>query len=99
MVAGAPAAGDQHADLSGERRRRMNAVATLLGLVPGGLVRARLEREGLPSSGTAAQCARRLRARYDVDLVGFLNCAGVAELRVMTARLDLGSGSAGALRQ
>jgi hypothetical protein len=77
----------------------MNAVQSLLGLLPGGLVRARLEREGLPSSGSAAQCSRRLRARFDVDLVGFLNGAGVSELRVMSARLELGSGTAGALRQ
>jgi hypothetical protein len=77
----------------------MNAVAALVGLLPADLVRARLERDGLPWGGTASACARRLRARYDVDLVGFLNGAGVAELRALAGRLDLGAGTAGALRQ
>src|SRR5262249_33920928 len=69
-----------------------NAVAALLGLLPPELVRSRLRREGLAS-------ARRLRARYDVDLVGLLNGAGVAELRAWASALGLGPGTAGALRQ
>jgi len=77
----------------------MNAVATLVGFLPGALVRARLEREGLPAAGASALCARRLRARYDVDLVGFLNGAGVSELRALAAKLELGAGTAAALRQ
>jgi hypothetical protein len=60
--------------------------------LPPELVRARLRREGLAS-------ARRLRARYDVDLVGLLNGAGVAELRAWASALGLGPGTAGALRQ
>jgi len=77
----------------------MNAVSTLVGLLPRELVRARLEREALPFGGSSSVCARRLRARFDVDLVGFLNGAGVAELRWLCGRLDLGAGTAGALRQ
>jgi hypothetical protein len=77
----------------------MNAVSTLVGLLPRELVRARLEREALPVGGSSSVCARRLRARFDVDLVGFLNGAGVAELRWLAGRLDLGTGTAGALRQ
>jgi hypothetical protein len=79
--------------------RDKNAVSALVGLLPAELVRARLGREGLPTGGATGVRARRLRARFDVDLVGFLNGAGVAELRALAAALELGPGTAGALRQ
>ena len=48
-----------------------NAVAALVGLLPAELVRGRLAREGLAAGGAPSVRARRLRARYDVDLLGF----------------------------
>lgn len=76
-----------------------NAVTALVRITPLPLVRARLEREGLAAGGSTAQCTRRLRERYDVDLIGFLNGAQVAELRSWSAALALPVGTAGALRQ
>ena len=66
------------------------------------MVRRRLEREGVSVRGGAAACLRRLRHRYDVDLLGFLNGATVHELRALAAALALappGAATAGALRQ
>jgi hypothetical protein len=69
-------------------------------MLPADLVRKRLEREGVSTRGGSSACVRRLRHRYELDLLGFLNGATVHELRALAAAVEVaGDASAGALRQ
>lgn len=72
----------------------MNAVQHLVRLLDAGAIRARLEREKARGGG-----ARRLVARWELDLVGFLNGATAAELRVLCAGVGLAPGAPGLMRQ
>jgi hypothetical protein len=80
-------------------RGRHNAVWALVGFLGDDLVTARLSRDGAALRGGREARARRLRARWDLDLAGFLNGAGVAELRRWVRALELPAGSAGEARQ
>lgn len=71
----------------------------LAGHLPAEMVRRRLEREGVSTRGGSSGCLRRLRGRYELDLLGFLNGATVHELRALAASLGMRGESAGALRQ
>ena len=69
-------------------------------MLPADMVRKRLEREGLSARGGSSACVRRLRLRYEIDLLGFLNGATVHELRALAAAVELpAEAPAGALRQ
>src|SRR5262245_32057759 len=63
------------------------------------MARRRLQREGVSARGGAPACAKRLRARYELDLIGFLNGATVHELRALGTALGVRGDGAGALRQ
>jgi hypothetical protein len=71
-----------------------NAVVHLAGRLPADLIRKRLEREGISTRGGPTTRLRRLRARYELDLLGFLNGATVHELRALAAALEIPSTSA-----
>ncbi len=77
-------------------------MGVLVGKLSADVVKKRLEREGVSARGGGPACVRRLRARYELDLLGFLNGATVHELRALAAALELpaaSSSSSGALRQ
>src|SRR5688572_21069575 len=82
------------------RLAAVNAAIVLAGKLPADLVRKRLEREGVSTRGGAPGCLRRLRGRYELDLLGFLNGATVHELRALAASVELpADASSAALRQ
>jgi hypothetical protein len=71
-----------------------NAVTLLAARLSADMVRKRLAREGISTRGGPSACLRRLRARYELDLLGFLNGATVHELRALAAALEIPSTSA-----
>ena len=79
-----------------------NAVFALVGVLTDEEISARLDREGLAVGGGRDRRLRRLRARWELDLVGYLNGSSARELKSMTAALKIDvtevTGGVGVLR-